>query len=141
MPRLYFPGAEPRLLEEAGVLITCAIALVWYYRDDTDNGLRWNADGRGRLMVTAISLLTVERDKVNDVAEQLADMKGVSEVYSVAGRYDLAVIIRVKDNDDLAELVTEHIRSVPGIIKSETLIAFRVYSRHDLESMFAIGME
>ncbi|HEY63891.1 MAG TPA: Lrp/AsnC family transcriptional regulator [Caldilineae bacterium] len=92
-------------------------------------------------MVTAISLLTVERDKVNDVAEQLADMKGVSEVYSVAGRYDLAVIIRVKDNDDLAELVTEHIRSVPGIIKSETLIAFRVYSRHDLESMFAIGME
>ncbi|NOZ27327.1 MAG: Lrp/AsnC family transcriptional regulator [Chloroflexi bacterium] len=92
-------------------------------------------------MVTAISLLTVERDKVNDVAEQLADMDGVSEVYSIAGRYDLAAIIRVKDNEDLADLVTERIRGVPGIIRSETLIAFRVYSRHDLESMFAIGME
>ena len=92
-------------------------------------------------MVTAISLLTVERDKVNDVAEQLADMNGVSEVYSIAGRYDLAAIIRVKDNEDLADLVTERIRGVPGIIRSETLIAFRVYSRHDLESMFAIGME
>jgi DNA-binding Lrp family transcriptional regulator len=92
-------------------------------------------------MVTAIVLLTVARDKINPVAEKLADIDGITEVHSVAGRYDLVVIIRVKDNDRLAELVTDHIRQVDGIEKSETLIAFRVYSKHDLERMFSIGME
>jgi len=91
-------------------------------------------------MVTALVLLNVSRDKVNAVAESLADMKGISEVYSIAGRYDLAVIIRAKDNDQLAELVTNHMLKVEGILKSETLIAFRVHSRHDLESMFSIGL-
>lgn len=92
-------------------------------------------------MVTAIVLLNVQRDKVNMISEKLAAMKGISEVYSVAGQYDLAVIIRVKDNEGLADLVTNHMLKVEGIIKSETLIAFRVYSRHDLEGMFSIGME
>ncbi len=92
-------------------------------------------------MVTAIVLLTVERDKINPVAERLADIDGITEVHSVAGRYDLVVIIRVKDNDRLADLVTEHIRKIEGIEKSETLIAFRVYSKHDLERIFSIGME
>jgi DNA-binding Lrp family transcriptional regulator len=92
-------------------------------------------------MLSAIVLLTTERDKTNKVAQTLADTEGVSEVYSVAGRYDLAVIVRVKDNDALAECVTEHIRNIAGITSSETLIAFRVYSRHDLERMFSIGME
>lgn len=92
-------------------------------------------------MLTAIVLLNTERDKTNKVAEALADMDGVSEVYSVAGRYDLAAIVRASDNDQLANIVTEHIRAVPGITTSETLIAFRVYSRHDLERMFSIGME
>ena len=91
-------------------------------------------------MVTALVLLNVARDKVNSVAETLADMEGITEVYSVAGRYDLTVIIRVKDNDQLAELVTNHMLKVEGILKSETLIAFRVHSRHDLESMFSIGL-
>jgi DNA-binding Lrp family transcriptional regulator len=92
-------------------------------------------------MVSAIVLLTVERDKINSVADRISDIEGVSEVYSVAGRYDLAVIIRVKTNDDLAKVVTENIRKVAGIASSETLIAFRVYSRHDLERMFSIGLE
>ena len=92
-------------------------------------------------MLSAIVLLTTERDKTNKVAQTLSDTEGISEVYSVAGRYDLAAILRVKDNDALAEVVTEHIRNIPGIIPSETLIAFRVYSRHDLERMFSIGME
>ncbi|OGW38170.1 MAG: AsnC family transcriptional regulator [Nitrospirae bacterium GWD2_57_9] len=91
-------------------------------------------------MITALVLLTVERDKVNAVAETLADMNGITEVYSVAGRYDLAVIIRVKDNEQMAELVTNHMLKVKGIISSETLMAFRVHSRHDLESMFSIGL-
>lgn len=92
-------------------------------------------------MVSAIVLLTVERDKINSVADAIADIDGVSEVYSVAGRYDLVALVRVKANEDLAKVVTEHIRKVGGITSSETLIAFRVYSRHDLERMFSIGME
>jgi DNA-binding Lrp family transcriptional regulator len=91
-------------------------------------------------MVTALVLLNVERSKVNAVAEMLAELNGVSEVLSVAGRYDLAVVIRTRDNDQMAELVTDHLLKVEGIIKSETLTAFRVYSRHDLDSMFSIGL-
>ncbi len=92
-------------------------------------------------MVTALVLLNVARDRVNEVAEEITDMEGVTEVYSLAGRYDLAVVIRVKDNERLADVVTKGIRKVDGIEKSETLIAFRVYSRHDLESMFSIGFK
>jgi DNA-binding Lrp family transcriptional regulator len=91
-------------------------------------------------MVSAVVLLTVERARINQVAETLARMQGVSEVYSVGGRYDLVAIIRVKDNESLAELITNQMLLVEGIDDSETLIAFRVYSRHDLEKMFSIGM-
>jgi len=91
-------------------------------------------------MVSAVVLLTVQRGMINEVAETLAGMDGVSEVYSVGGRYDLVAIIRVKDNEALAELVTNHMLLVEGITDSETLIAFRVFSRHDLESMFSIGL-
>jgi DNA-binding Lrp family transcriptional regulator len=89
-------------------------------------------------MVTALVLLNVDRDKVNAIAEKLSEVTGVSEVYSVAGRFDLAVVIRTKDNDALAELVTGGMLTIQGIQKSETLISFRVYSKHDLESMFSI---
>ncbi len=91
-------------------------------------------------MITALVLLTVSRDRVTEIAEELAELKGITEVYSVAGRYDLAVVIRARDNDQMAELVTHHMLKVQGIITSETLVAFRVHSRHDLESMFSIGM-
>ena len=91
-------------------------------------------------MVTALVLVTVTRSEINSVAESLAEMAGISEVYSLAGRYDLAVIIRAKDNDQLAEIVTNHMLKIDGILKSETLVAFRVQSRHDLESMFSIGI-
>ncbi len=91
-------------------------------------------------MVTAVVLLKAERNKINAVAETLADMDGIAEVYSVGGRFDLVAIIRVKDSEDLAELVTNHMLKVEGITRSETLIAFRVYSKHDLESMFSVGI-
>lgn len=90
-------------------------------------------------MVTAIVLLNVERVKINTVAEKLADLPGISEVYSVAGEYDLAVIIRVKDNESLAALVTSGMLKVDGILRSKTLIAFQAFSKHDLQSMFSIG--
>jgi DNA-binding Lrp family transcriptional regulator len=92
-------------------------------------------------MVTAITLMNVERDKINTVAEQLVSISGVSEVYSIGGRYDLVAIIRVRHNEDLADVVTDHIRKIEGILKTETLLAFRAYSRHDLEGLFSIGME
>jgi len=92
-------------------------------------------------MVTAIVLITTVRGKVNEVAEQLVNLEGVSEVHSVAGRYDLVAVIRVKNNERLADIVTNHIRQLAGIERSETLIGFRVYSRHDLERLFAVGLE
>ncbi|PSQ81466.1 MAG: AsnC family transcriptional regulator [Bacteroidetes bacterium QS_8_68_15] len=92
-------------------------------------------------MTTAIGLIDTERDRVNDVAEALVSLDGVSEVHSVAGRYDLVAILRVAESDDLAALVTEHVRHIDGITHSETLIGFRVHSSHDLERLFSVGME
>jgi DNA-binding Lrp family transcriptional regulator len=92
-------------------------------------------------MVTAIVLLNTARDKVNAVADDLVMLNGVGEVHSVAGRYDLVAILRVANNDALADLVTEKIRQIEGITDSETLIGFRVYSKHDLERLFSIGMD
>ncbi len=92
-------------------------------------------------MVTAILLLTTARGQVNEVAEALVNLDGVGEVHSVAGRYDLVAILRVASNEALADLVTGHIRQLGGIERSETLIGFRVYSRHDLGRLFSVGME
>lgn len=91
-------------------------------------------------MVTAIVLLNVKRDQVNEIADQLARMHGISEVYSVGGRYDLVAIVRLGTNEELADLVTNHMAKLEGIQYTETLIAFRSYSRHDLEAMFSIGL-
>lgn len=89
-------------------------------------------------MNTAIILLNVKRKLVNDVAEQLAGMPEVSEVYSVTGQYDLIGIVRVRDNDVLANLMTDKISTVKGITKTNTMLAFKAFSKHDLDSMFAI---
>jgi DNA-binding Lrp family transcriptional regulator len=92
-------------------------------------------------MVNAIVLFEVERNKVNEIADELAEIDGVAEVYSVAGRYDLVAMLRVENNEELSDLVTGKMLKVKGIKKSETLIAFRVHSSHDLASMFSIGLE
>lgn len=92
-------------------------------------------------MINAIVLLRVTRDRINEVAQELVDVVGISEVYSVAGQWDLVAMVRVRNDERLAEIVTDHMLKVPGIQASETLIAFRVYSRHDLERLFSVGME
>lgn len=92
-------------------------------------------------MVSAIVLLKVARGRINEVASELAAISGISEVFSVGGRYDLVAIIRVRSNDEMAALVTEQMLKVEGIVDSETLLAFRAFSRHDLESMFSVGLE
>ena len=92
-------------------------------------------------MVSSIVLINCERDKINSVAEQLTALKGITEVFSIAGRYDLVAVLRVANNEALAYLVTTQMLKVSGITDSETLIAFKVYSKHDLERMFEIGVE
>jgi DNA-binding Lrp family transcriptional regulator len=92
-------------------------------------------------MVSAIVLIECEKGKINQTAEALADMRGITEVYSVAGRVDLVAVIRVADNDALAQIVTNQMLTIAGITRTETLIAFRVFSRHDLEQMFSIGAD
>ncbi|MBK1692747.1 Lrp/AsnC family transcriptional regulator [Ectothiorhodospira mobilis] len=89
-------------------------------------------------MLTAIILINVERTRVNEVASQLADMPAISEVFSVSGPYDLIAIVRVRENEALAQLVTEHLLTIDGIAKTQTLLAFKAYSRHDLEAMFSV---
>jgi len=92
-------------------------------------------------MVNAVILLMVEKSKVNEVASKLVELSGISEVYSVAGHYDLVAIVRVRENDQIAEAVTNHMLQIDGIQRSETLIAFRAFSRYDLDAMFSAGME
>jgi DNA-binding Lrp family transcriptional regulator len=90
-------------------------------------------------MTTALVMLNVERNKINSVGEQLAGMEGITEVFSVSGRYDLIALIRVSTNEQLADLITEKITKISGIIKTETMIAFRALSRYDIANMFDLG--
>lgn len=90
-------------------------------------------------MVTSIILINVERSRINETAEELAAIEGVSEVYSVSGNYDLVAVVRVPSNEVLSELVTKKLLKLSAILKTETMLAFKAYSRHDLEAMFAIG--
>jgi DNA-binding Lrp family transcriptional regulator len=90
-------------------------------------------------MVSAVILFTVERTQINEIAQKLADVAGISEVYSVSGSYDLVAIARVKTNEELADLVTSRLLKVGGIKETETLISFRAYSRFDLEAAFSLG--
>ena len=92
-------------------------------------------------MVTSIMLINVERTSINEVAAKLVEFEEISEVYSVSGKYDLIAIIRVKTNDDLSSLVTEKLRYISEISATETMLAFQAYSKHDLESMFSLGLD
>lgn len=91
-------------------------------------------------MVTAFILMNVERGRVANVAEELLEISGVTEVYSVAGPFDLVVVVRAKAHDDLNDLVTERIGALDGIESTETLIAFRAYSKKDLGLLWDIGL-
>jgi DNA-binding Lrp family transcriptional regulator len=92
-------------------------------------------------MVTAIILLNVQNHKINEVAQTLVQFDGVSEVYSVAGQYDLVTVVRGRNDLHIASLVTQEILKQEGLLSSETLIAFRAYSKHDLDRMFSIGLD
>ena len=100
---------------------------------------RANGSGSVREVIHAFVLIDAEPARVAGLASELADVDGVAEVYSVAGEVDLVAIVRVRHHDELAEVVTQGIAGLEGIVGTRTLIAFRAYSRHDLEAMFDLG--
>jgi DNA-binding Lrp family transcriptional regulator len=91
--------------------------------------------------VHAVVLVQCEIDEIPEAAQAIAEIDGVSEVYSVAGEFDLVAIVRVAAHDDLARVIPGGIAKVEGVARTETLIAFQVFSRHDLDRLFAIGFD
>ncbi|HVE74749.1 MAG TPA: Lrp/AsnC ligand binding domain-containing protein [Mycobacteriales bacterium] len=92
-------------------------------------------------MITAIVMIKTAVDKIPDVAQAIADLEGVSEVYSVAGDVDLVAIVRVREHTDLHDTIAGRLSKIPGVLSTQTLIAFQAYSRHDLEATFSLGFE
>lgn len=90
-------------------------------------------------MITAIVFVEADVARIPEVAEQITNLDGVSEVYSVTGGIDLIVMIRVRSIDDVAGVVADRLNKVPGVLGTETHIAFRAYSSHDLEAAFSLG--
>ena len=92
-------------------------------------------------VVTAIVLIEAERSAIAKLGAALADVPGVAEAYSVTGEFDFVAILRVKNHEEIADIVTSRLSQVPGIVKTHTHVAFKVYSKHDLEAMFSVGLQ
>lgn len=92
-------------------------------------------------MITAIVFVKADVARIPEVAEQIAALEGVSEVYSVTGQIDLIAMVRVREHDDVAAVVADRLNKIDGVLETETHIAFRAYSRHDLESAFSLGLD
>jgi DNA-binding Lrp family transcriptional regulator len=92
-------------------------------------------------VITAIVLVKTSVDKIPEIAEQIAALEHVSEVYSVTGGYDLVALVRVARHEDLADIIPGRISKIPGVQVTDTHVAFRTYSQHDLEAAFAIGLD
>lgn len=91
-------------------------------------------------MITAIVLITTAVDHIPETATSLAEIDGVSEVYSVTGDYDLIAIVRVREHDDLADVIADQVSKVAGVTSTTTHIAYKAYSQHDLSAAFDIGL-
>ncbi len=92
-------------------------------------------------MITAIVLISADVDRIPEVAQEIAELDGVSEVYSVAGDADLIAMVRVREHEQLHDVIADRLGKVPGVRATATHIAFRTYSRHDLEAAFSLGLE
>ncbi|HEX4806611.1 MAG TPA: Lrp/AsnC ligand binding domain-containing protein [Conexibacter sp.] len=90
-------------------------------------------------MTHAIVLIKAERNALAELGGRLADVPGVAEAYSITGEWDFAAILRLREQDELAHVITEQLAQLPGITKTQTLLAFEVYSRHDLDALFSVG--
>lgn len=96
---------------------------------------------RSRPVLTAFVLIHAQPDRIADLASEIADVEGVSEVYSVTGDLDLVSVVRVREHEQLAEVVTRRIAQLEGIVHTTTMIAFQAYSRHDLDAMWGLGLD
>ncbi len=85
--------------------------------------------------------MRAEPRRIADLAVAMADVDGVAEVYSTAGEADIVAVVRVRHHDELADVVTRRVNGLEGVLETRTLIAFRAYSRHDLDSMWSLGAE
>ena len=92
-------------------------------------------------MITAIVFVKADVARIPEVAEAIAALDGVSEVYSVTGQIDLIALVRVRRHEEIADVVADQLNKVPGVVSTETHTAFRAYSRHDLEAAFSLGLE
>ncbi|MGI9047939.1 MAG: Lrp/AsnC family transcriptional regulator [Rubrobacteraceae bacterium] len=92
-------------------------------------------------MVTAVVLVTTERERVEEAAQAMLGIEGVTEAYSVTGPYDLVVMVRIPDFEKLAEIVPAKLAQVPGVDRTETMVAFRCYSNYDLDRVWSVGFE
>ena len=92
-------------------------------------------------MITAIVFVKADVAGIPETAEAMAALDGVSEVYSVTGQIDLIALVRVREHEDVASVVADRLNKVEGVTETETHIAFRTYSQHDLEQAFALGLE
>lgn len=92
-------------------------------------------------MITALVLMNVKRTAINETAQVLLSIPGVAEVYSVTGEYDLVAVLRLPQYEDLANVVTGRMVALDGITRTQTLMAFKAYSREDLEQAWDIGVE
>ena len=90
-------------------------------------------------MTHAIVLIQAERNALAELGGQLAEIAGVAEAYSVTGEWDFVAVLRLREQDELAHVVTERLSRLSGIVKTQTMVAFEVYSRHDLEALFSVG--
>jgi DNA-binding Lrp family transcriptional regulator len=90
-------------------------------------------------MIHAFVLIRAEREAMHSLGGKLADVEGVTEVYSITGEWDFVAIIRLRQAEELAELVTGRLSRIRGIKETHTMVAFEVFSQHDLEAMFSIG--
>jgi DNA-binding Lrp family transcriptional regulator len=92
-------------------------------------------------MVTAIVMIKTDVDRIPEIAQEVSGIEGVSEAYSVTGEWNLIAIVRVREHDELAEVIPGRLNKIPGIVRTETHIAFRAYSSHDLEAAFSLGFD
>ncbi|HEV2140471.1 MAG TPA: Lrp/AsnC ligand binding domain-containing protein [Candidatus Dormibacteraeota bacterium] len=92
-------------------------------------------------MLTAFILVKSSREGLTHLGAELADVDGVAEVYTVTGDWDFIAIVRVREHDDLAKVVTQHVARLNDIERTQTMVAFQQFSAHDLEAMFGLGLE
>jgi DNA-binding Lrp family transcriptional regulator len=90
-------------------------------------------------LTNAVVLIEAERDALSTLGSELADIEGVAEAYSVTGQWDFIAIVRVPDHEQLADVVTGQIGSLSGVARTQTMVAFAAFSRHDLDALFSVG--